>query len=108
MLAEPLDVVIGVDTHKHTHTAAVVTLTGVMLDHLTVPSDPKGYRRLIAFAGAHQGRFRRYRALGEAFEPDVFKLPKKAVNERPFTCRRVGERCLQHAPPRASWTRRAT
>lgn len=56
MLAEPLDVVIGVDTHKQTHTAAVVTLTGAVLDHLTVPADPKGYRRLIAFAGAHKGR----------------------------------------------------
>lgn len=56
MLAEALDVVIGVDTHKHTHTAAVVSLTGAVLDHITVPADPKGYRRLAAFADAHQGR----------------------------------------------------
>jgi len=56
MLADTLDVVIGVDTHKHTHTAAVVTLTGAVLEHLTVPADPKGYRRLIAFADRHQGR----------------------------------------------------
>jgi transposase len=56
MLADPLDVVIGVDTHKDTHTAAVVSLTGAVLDHVTVPADPKGYRRLIAFADRHQGR----------------------------------------------------
>ena len=30
MLAESLDVVIGVDTHKHTHSAAVVTPTGAV------------------------------------------------------------------------------
>ena len=38
------DVVIGVDTHKHTHTAAAVTATGAVLEHVTVPADPKGYR----------------------------------------------------------------
>jgi transposase len=53
MLAEPLDVVIGVDTHKHTHTAAAVSLTGAVIDHLTVPSGPKSYRRLIVFGDRH-------------------------------------------------------
>ena len=56
MLAEPLDVVIGVDTHKHTHTAAAVSPTGAVLDQLTVPADAKGYRRLIAFGERHDGR----------------------------------------------------
>jgi transposase len=56
MLAEPLDVVIGVDTHKHTHTAAAVSPTGAVLDQLTVPADAKGYRRLIAFGERHEGR----------------------------------------------------
>jgi transposase len=49
MLAGELDVVIGVDTHKHTHTAAAVSPTGVVLEHLTAPADPHGYRRLLAF-----------------------------------------------------------
>lgn len=49
-----LDVVIGVDTHKHTHTAAAVRSTGAVLDHLTVPADPAGYRRLIAFGQRHR------------------------------------------------------
>ena len=51
MLAEPLDVVIGVDTHKHTHTAAAMAATGAVLEHVTVSADPKGYRRLVAFGG---------------------------------------------------------
>ncbi len=55
MLAEAVDVVIGVDTHKHTHTAAAVSYSGAVLDHITVSADPKGYRRLMAFAEAHQG-----------------------------------------------------
>jgi hypothetical protein len=33
-----LDVVIGVDTHKDTHTAAAVGGTGAVLEHLTVPA----------------------------------------------------------------------
>jgi transposase len=49
MLTEPVDVVIGIDTHKHTHTAAAVSSTGAVLEHLTVSTDPKGYRRLLAF-----------------------------------------------------------
>ena len=46
MLAERVDAVIGVDTHKHTHTAAVVTTTGGLVDHVTIPTDafgPSGY-----------------------------------------------------------------
>ena len=49
MLTEPIDAVIGIDTHKHTHTAAAVTETGAVLEHMTVPADPKGYRHLLAF-----------------------------------------------------------
>ena len=55
MLAEHLDVVIGVDTHKHTHTAAAVASTGEVLDLVTVPADPEGYRQLIRFGGRHSG-----------------------------------------------------
>ncbi|HEX6758495.1 MAG TPA: transposase [Propionibacteriaceae bacterium] len=48
-----LDVVIGVDTHKDTHTAAAVGSTGAVLEHLTVSADPAGYRQLIAFGQRH-------------------------------------------------------
>ena len=52
-LHRDLGVVIGVDTHKHTHTAAAVGSTGAVLEHLTVPADPAGYRQLIAFGQRH-------------------------------------------------------
>ena len=51
-----LDVVIGVDTHKDTHTAAAVGATGAVLEHLTVPADPAGYRQLIGFGRRHGAR----------------------------------------------------
>jgi transposase len=55
-LAEVVDVVIGVDTHKHTHTAAVIdATTGAVLDELTVDTDPNGYDQLVAMADRHSG-----------------------------------------------------
>jgi hypothetical protein len=39
MLADLVELVIGVDTHKQTHTAAVVAATtGAMIEQLTVPA----------------------------------------------------------------------
>lgn len=56
MLADLVDVVIGVDTHKHTHTAAVVTAsTGAAVEDLTVGTDPDGYAELVALADRHSG-----------------------------------------------------
>jgi transposase len=56
MLAEVVDVVIGVDTHKHTHTAAVIAApTGAAVDHITVGTDPDGYGELVAMADRHSG-----------------------------------------------------
>jgi transposase len=51
MLADLVELVIGVDTHKHTHTAAVVqAATGAVLEQVTVPATPAGYRQLLALA----------------------------------------------------------
>jgi transposase len=56
MLAELVEVVIGVDTHKHTHTAAVVrAATGAVLARVTVSADPDGYTEMEALAGQHSG-----------------------------------------------------
>lgn len=55
-LAEIVDVVIGVDTHKDTHTAAVIdATTGAVLDQATVATDPDGYAALVAMADGHSG-----------------------------------------------------
>lgn len=56
MLADLVEVVIGVDTHKDTHTAAIVDAgTGGVLDRVTVPADPDGYTQLVALAEQHSG-----------------------------------------------------
>ncbi len=57
MLADQVDVVIGVDTHKDTHTAAIVeAATGASTEHRTVATNPHGYAELIAMAGQHGSR----------------------------------------------------
>ena len=50
-LREVVDVVIGVDTHVHTHSAAVLgTAIGGVLDEITVEATAEGYAELVAFA----------------------------------------------------------
>ena len=54
MLTGAVEFVIGVDTHRDSHTAAVVAAaTGGVVEHLTVPTDAFGYRRLKTFADRH-------------------------------------------------------
>src|SRR3954447_2546620 len=56
MLAELVEVVIGVDTHKDSHTAAVLDArTGGVLARATVPADHDGYAQLSALAERHAG-----------------------------------------------------
>ena len=53
-LREVVDVVIGVDTHVHTHSAAVVdAATGGVLDEITVDATAQGYAELVEFANNH-------------------------------------------------------
>ena len=57
MLAELVEVVIGVDTHKHTHTAAVVTaVSGAVVTQMTVPATPAGYQQLLQVAAKQPGQ----------------------------------------------------
>jgi transposase len=54
MLADIVDVVIGVDTHKDTHAAAVVTAaTGAAVAEVTVDTNAEGYATLVALADVH-------------------------------------------------------
>jgi hypothetical protein len=50
MLAELLDGVIGVDTHRDTLTAAAVSNLGGVLAQTTTSADAAGYRQLLDFA----------------------------------------------------------
>lgn len=55
-LAEVVEIVIGVDTHVDTHTAAAVNAaTGAVRAQLTVPATPAGYAELVDFADQHSG-----------------------------------------------------
>jgi transposase len=53
MLAGKVDYVIGVDTHRDTNTAAVVTEAGAIVAHQQCQTDAMGYRRVVAFADEH-------------------------------------------------------
>jgi len=57
MLAEVVELVIGVDTHKDTHTAAVVVAaTGAVLEQVTVPATPAGDQQLLKLASRQPGQ----------------------------------------------------
>jgi transposase len=47
---DPTEVVLGVDTHKDVHVAAVLTTLGFLLATGTFPTTAAGYRRLLAWA----------------------------------------------------------
>jgi len=53
MLAELVDGVIGVDTHRDTLTAAAVNNLGGVLAQITTSADAAGYRQLLDFANRH-------------------------------------------------------
>jgi transposase len=52
VLADRVNGVIGVDTHRDTLTAAAVTAVGGLLGQLVVAADAAGYQRLLDFARA--------------------------------------------------------
>jgi transposase len=53
MLAEQVDHVIGVDTHRDSNTAAILNPAGALQAQTTLATDAFGYRRLFAFARKH-------------------------------------------------------
>ena len=53
-LRDLVDIVVGVDTHTSTHTAAVIDAkTGGVLDDVTVPATATGYQELVEFVDSH-------------------------------------------------------
>lgn len=44
------DVILGVDTHKDVHVAAVITVLGALLAHQEFPATAAGYRQLLVWA----------------------------------------------------------
>jgi hypothetical protein len=129
MLADSVEVVIGVDTHKHTHTAAVVAgVTGQTLATLTATTTSAGYQQLLELADQH-GRRRVWAIEGTggygagltrflvAHHEQVVELdrPKRAARRHgaksdPLDAVRAAREALgrdQLAQPRATGTRAA-
>ena len=50
MLADQVDYVIGVDTHRDSHSAAVCSSSGAVMAEATVAAAAFGYKRLLRFA----------------------------------------------------------
>nr|WP_226363234.1 transposase [Pseudonocardia sp. ICBG1142] len=48
-----MSVIGGVDTHKHTHYAAVLDGLGRLLGHEEFPATDRGYRKLLAWMASH-------------------------------------------------------
>ncbi len=46
----PCEIIIGVDTHKHTHAAVAINTLGARLGTMTIPVSRAGYRNLLAWA----------------------------------------------------------
>lgn len=58
-VADSFDVVIGVDTHANTHSYAVCTGTGGVLEQVTLPASPDGLAAALALVRRHAGADRR-------------------------------------------------
>jgi transposase len=53
MVTEQLDAVIGVDTHRDTHTAALLRPTGAVVAATVIDTTGSGYQALLDFVLAH-------------------------------------------------------
>lgn len=53
MTAQTNSVVLGVDTHAETHTAALIDKQGRLIDTIEVPTTADGFGRLVAWAASH-------------------------------------------------------
>ncbi|WP_188834906.1 IS110 family transposase, partial [Nocardioides deserti] len=127
-LRDVVDVVIGVDTHVNTHTAAVVDArTGAVLDQVTIETTAEGYEALLEFAdpyplrvwaiegtGGHGAGLVRRLAQGEEFVVELDR-PERArrrngAKSDPLDAIRAAREALARprvGTPRASGDRQA-
>lgn len=101
ILADSVDIVIGVDPHKHTHTAAVVAAdTGKHDASRNSTADPDGFTELLALADEHEGSrcwvIKAVAAGDEDSRPGCSPTAKTSA------------RSTVHVGQRAGWARRPT
>ena len=89
-LADSIDFVIGVDTHKASHTIAVVDPAGGEHGHLTDQTTAFGYRRMLRYA-------REKRLQESACGPS--KAPVAPAAASPRTCSKPGRRWRRSTGP---------
>jgi transposase len=53
MADQPLEVILGVDTHADVHVACLLDQLGRRLGTLAIPTTRAGYQRLLEWAGRH-------------------------------------------------------
>src|SRR5436309_761585 len=58
MLAEQTDCLIGVDTHRDQHSAAILASSGGLVDETSASADRVGYAKLLGWARRHAARRR--------------------------------------------------
>lgn len=80
MLAEQVDGVIGVDTHRDTLAATAVSAVSAVLAHAQAATDQRGCRELLAFARKQvppprTGRWRGPAAMGPGSRPSSTRQP---------------------------------
>ena len=56
MLAEQTDYVIGVDTHRDRHSAAILAASGGLVDETSASADRAGYATLLRWAAPARSR----------------------------------------------------
>jgi hypothetical protein len=105
MLAELVDGVIGVDTHRDTLTAAAVSHLGGVLAHATTSADAAGNQRLLGFADRHLPGRRCWAVEGRA--ASALALPGSCSSMANASWRSAGPsgRRTAAAPRVTRWTR---
>jgi transposase len=104
MLAELVDGVIGVDTHRDTLTAAAVTNLGGVLAQITASADATGYQQLLEFADRPVPGRRLWAVEGAASFGAGLTVALQQCGERVVEVGRPSGQPVAVAPRATRWT----
>ena len=95
MLADQADHVLGVDTHRDSHSTAILAAdTAIVQGQTTTAANERGYRRLLRFARENAPGRRAWAVEGKAATGGTDRVPAPR--------RRAGARGRPSTPTRAS------